>query len=136
MTPISIPYHLFIPALTCLILLILIAIKWKSIFIKSKRKSTWAAIVVFLIIYMVIVGDAMFTDIYCQWDLNKYDLNMNGIFESDEINPLQQAAYQRLISDTGRNFAVISGLLFAAVISFIVFLVGQGYRKYKRLKSE
>ena len=136
MNPITMPYHLFIPAMVSLLFLLLIAIGWKPMLLKSKRKKFWFAVTIFLTIYLIVLGTAIYTDIYCQWDLNKHDLNMNGIFESNEINPYQQAAFQRLINDTGRNFAVISGLIFAGVISFVVFFITQGFEKYKKLKNE
>ena len=136
MTQITIPYHLFIPALISLILFLLIIALWKKIFSRSKKKSVWVSILFFLIIYTIIVGSATYEDIYCQWDLNKYDLNMDGVFSVNEINTYQQAAYERLINDLGRNFTVFTGLIFSGVISLFVFIIGTGIEKYRKLKSE
>ena len=136
MTQITIPYHLFIPALISLILFLLIIALWTKIFSRSKKKSVWVSIFFFLIIYTIIVGSATFEDIYCQWDLNKYDLNMNRVFSGNEINTNQQAAYDRLINDLGRNFTVFTGLIFSGVISLFVFIIGTGIEKYRKLKSE
>ena len=136
MTQITIPYHLFIPALISLILFLLIIALWKKIFSRSKKKSVWVSILFFLIIYTIIVGSATFEDIYCQWDLNKYDLNMDGVFSGNEINTNQQAALERLINDLGRNFTVFTGLIFSGVISLFVFIIGTGIEKYRKLKSE
>ena len=94
------------------------------------------SILFFLIIYTIIVGSATFEDIYCQWDLNKYDLNMDGVFSGNEINTNQQAALERLINDLGRNFTVFTGLIFSGVISLFVFIIGTGIEKYRKLKSE
>jgi len=136
MTQITIPYHLFIPALISLILFLLIIALWKKIFSRSKKKSVWVSILFFLIIYTIIVGSATYEDIYCQWDLNKYDLNMDGVFSGNEINTNQQAALERLINDLGRNFTVFTGLIFSGVISLFVFIIGTGIEKYRKLKSE
>ena len=136
MNPITIPYHLFIPFLTSILLLLIIAIRGKKIFRKTNRKSLWISIIFFLLIYSLIVGSAMFDDIYYQWDVNKYDLNMNGIFESNEINSSQQDAYQRLINDTGRNFSFLTGLIFSGIISLTVYIIGKGFEKYARLRKE
>lgn len=136
MTPISIPYHLLIPALISLVLIFLILISGKRIFRNSKRRSFWIGLIIFLIIYMIILCSALYDDIYCQWDLNKYDLNMNGVFENNEINSDQRAAYQRLINDTGRNVAVFTGLIFSGIISLAVFFIGLGFEKYMKLKNE
>ena len=86
MTPISIPQHLLIPALISLVLILVILIRLKWIFKNSKNKSIWIGIITFLVIYMIILGFALYDDFYFQWDSNKYDLNMNGIFEKK--NPL------------------------------------------------
>lgn len=136
MTPITLPYHLLIPGLICLVLLMVILIFSKRIFTSSNKKSLWVAIISFLLIYIIILGSAIFDDIYCQWDLNKYDLNMNGIFEDNEINPEQEAAFQRLINDTGRNFAIFTGLIISVVLSSVIFLIGLGFKKYRSLKNE
>jgi len=136
MTPITIPNHLFIPALISLILFLLILIRWITIFSRSKKKTVWVSILFFLMIYTIIVGSATFEDIYCQWDLNKYDLNMDGFFSGNEINTNQQAAYDRLINDLGRNFTVFTGLIFSGVISLFVFIIGSGIEKYSKLKNE
>ena len=136
MTQITIPYHLFILALISLILFLLIIALWKKIFSRSKKKSVWVSILFFLIIYTIIVGSATFEDIYCQLDLNKYDLNMNRVFSGNEINTNQQAALERLINDLGRNFTVFTGLIFSGVISLFVFIIGTGIEKYRKLKSE
>lgn len=135
MNPITIPYHLFIPLLTSLVLIFLIIFNWKRTIKRAKRKSIWISIILFLIIYAIIVGNALFEDIYCQWDLNKYDLNWNGIFETNEINPNQQAALERLVNDTGRNFSVFSGLFFSGIISLTLLVIGLGIEKYRKIKN-
>ena len=125
-----------IPALISLILILLILIRAKRIFKNSKKTSAWIAAFAFLTIYLIIVGTAIYHDIYCQWDLNKYDLNMNGLFESNEINSGQEEAFKRLTNDTGRNFALFTGLIFSGLISLFVFVIGLGFEKYIKLKKE
>lgn len=77
----------------------------------------------------------MFDDIYCQWDLNKYDLNMDGVFSENEINTEQHAAYESLINDLGRNLSVFSGLFFSGIISLFIFIGGSGIEKYWKQKT-
>jgi len=136
MNPISIPFHLFIPSLVSLILILIIFIYWKKTLQNSRRRAFWISTVFFLATYTFIVGSAMFQDIYCQWDLNKYDLNMNGVFENHEINLEQEAAMNRLISDTGRNFSVFTGLIFSGLLSFFIYVIGKGIEKYYKLRKE
>jgi hypothetical protein len=67
------------------------------------------------------VGGAAYSDIYAQWNSNKFDLNIDGFFNGKEITPEQSEAMGNLISDTGRNFSFITGLIFSGVIAFFVF---------------
>lgn len=136
MNSVTIPYHIFIPLLISLILILLIVIFWKKTLKEANWRTFWISTIFFFATYALIVGTAMFQDIYCQWDLNKYDLNMNGIFENDETNPEQQAAFQRLINDTGRNFSVFTGLMFSGLLSLFIYVIGKGFEKYKKLKLE
>ena len=54
----------------------------------------------FLILYLFIVGTAIFENIYYQWDLNRYDLDKDGMFEGAEITDAQNEAMRKIISDT------------------------------------
>lgn len=78
----------------------------------------------------------MITDIKIELELNSYDLNKDGFFSNNEVTPEQQAAYQKLINDVGRNFSVFTGLIFTALISLFVFFIGLGFEKYRKLKLE
>ncbi|MBK9794342.1 MAG: hypothetical protein IPP60_14915 [Sphingobacteriales bacterium] len=56
---------------------------------------------------------ATFDAIYYQLDLNRYDLNKDGMFGGKEITNEQNEAMRKLTSDTGRNFSFITGFVFA-----------------------
>jgi hypothetical protein len=79
----------------------------------------------FLVIYLLIVGSALYTDLYCQWDLNRYDLDRDGFFGGPEQTPAQQAAMSRLTHDTGRNFSFIIGFILAFIIALLVYIIGR-----------
>ncbi len=136
MNEITIPFHLAIPTLLCLGILLLIFIKRQRLFHGNRRKWVWISIVVFLSIYILIVGDATIVDISYQLDLNKYDLDKDGFFGGAEITKGQQAAMQRLTNDVGRNFSIFTGFIFSGIISLTVYLVGLAFEKYKKLKEE
>ena len=59
---------------------------------------------------------ATFDDIYYQWDLNRYDLDKDGMFSGEEITDQQNEAMRKLTSDTGRNFSFITGFVMALII--------------------
>lgn len=77
---------------------------------------------VFLAVYLFVVGGATYDDIYYQWDLNRYDLDKDGLFGGEEITEEQKAAMQRLINDVGRNFSFITGFIFAGAIGTMTYL--------------
>lgn len=76
-------------------------------------------------------------DIYYQWNVNRYDLNKDGLFNGEEITREQNQAMQKLINDVGRNFSFVTGLIFAALVSGAVYIIGQLNRfvKIKRNKN-
>ena len=90
-------------------------------FSDNKTKILWITVIVFLSIYLLIVGCATFDDIFYQWDINRYDLDKDGFFSQNEITKEQEAAMLRLTSDTGRNLSFITGLIFSLIISTGVF---------------
>jgi len=68
--------------------------------------------------------------------LNRYDLNGDGLFSEGEQTEEQVAAMNNLISDTGRNFAVVTGGFFAFVLALVAFTVSWGFDKCNQLKAE
>jgi hypothetical protein len=121
------PYHLAIPTIICLIGLAKILFYRKKLF--SKNKLLWTSVTIFLVLYIFIVGQAVYEDIYFQWDLNRYDLDKDGFFGGQEITKDQERAMQKLTNDTGRNFSFITALLFSGFISTIVYVVGSLIKK-------
>lgn len=91
--------------------------------------------IVFLFVYISVVGVATYNAIYYQWDLNRYDLDNDGFFGGQEITKDQETAMQRLTNDVGRNFSFITGLLFAGFISTIVYVVGRILLNSKKEKN-
>jgi energy-coupling factor transporter transmembrane protein EcfT len=129
MNPITIPYHLAIPSLVCILLLILIGFKRKKLF--RQKKWIWISITIFLLLYIAIVGSATYVDVLYQWELNKYDLDKDGFFGGIEITDAQKKAMFRLTSDTGRNLSFITGLIFSFIISTAIYLSGLFLEKVK-----
>lgn len=132
MNEITIPYHLVLPAIICLLGLVLILTFRKKLFVKNK--ILWISVSVFLILYLFIVGSSAYNDIYYQIDLNRYDLDKDGFFSGHEITEAQTKAMWRLTNDVGRNFSFITGFIFAFIISCIVYAVGKFTSKLKEHK--
>lgn len=130
MDEITLPYHLAIPTIICVVGLVIILIYRKRLF--SKNKLIWTSLTIFLVLYLFIVGSATYDDIYYQWDLNRYDLDKDGMFGGEEITAEQKEAMRKLTRDTGRNFSFIIGFVFASIISTVLYILGRLTLKLKR----
>ncbi|MDD2799303.1 MAG: hypothetical protein PHV20_11985 [Bacteroidales bacterium] len=117
------------PIIIALALLVLNLIRLKYGSRSFHKKNLWISFIVFLAVYMFIVGSALYDDCYYQWKYNQLNQAHNGIGES----PAQIEAMNNLISDTGRVFSVYLGIIFAGGISIIVYLSGFFIHKYKNL---
>ena len=126
---------LMIPALISGVLFLLTILLYKWTF-KSKRKSLWIGLSVFLVCYTLIVGSAALIDIKYQKQLDTYDLNQDGLFSGNEITPEQEAVMFRLTNDAGRNFSIFTGAFFSGILGLIAYGISVGIRKYNRLKIE
>ncbi|WKW45485.1 hypothetical protein P3875_06750 [Myroides sp. JBRI-B21084] len=130
MDELTIPYHLAIPTFFCIVGLLTILLKRKTLF--ANNKLLWTSITIFLCLYLLIVGTAMFDSIYYQWDLNRYDLDKDGMFGGKELTNEQNEAMRKITSDTGRNFAFITGFIFALTFSATIFICGFVIKKVRR----
>lgn len=125
MSELTIPFHLAVPSVLCLIGLILVLIWRRRLFTGGRRTVLWVSITIFLLIYLTIVGTCTYDDMYAQWELNQYDPDRDGFFSGEEITSQQAAAMQRLTNDVGRNFSFITAAIFAFGVSAVVFVVGR-----------
>lgn len=132
MSELTIPYHLAIPTLICILGLLSIILFREKIFTTKRNKKFWISVIVFLSCYALLVGGATCIDMYYQWDLNRYDLDKDGFFGEQEFTREQQAAMQRLTNDVGRNFSFITGLIFSFFISIAIYFAGWIFDKNKR----
>ncbi|WP_339849307.1 hypothetical protein [uncultured Dokdonia sp.] len=115
------PTHLIL-ALLITIFLIVVSLFYKKKLLIS-RKWLFINTIVFLCVYFIVIAGTVYQDISLQLALQKFDLNSDGFFSGNEITPQQSEAMQKFVSDTGRTFSVISGLLYAGTITIIISLV-------------
>ena len=114
------PTHLIIALIVTIIIIgVLLFFKKKLL---AHRKWLFINSILFLCVYFIVVGAALYQDISLQLALQKFDLNRDGFFSGNEITPQQSEAMQKYVSDTGRTFSVISGLLFAGTITIMISL--------------
>ncbi len=123
---ISIPYYFLIPCLVAFLLNIFILLKVK--FVRDgKRQWSWISIVVMLGMYSLILAIVIYNHVTFNLQLEKFDLNQDGFFTPDEITPQQQEAMKKVVNDTARTFSMFTGLIFSAVIAFLVFILGKAF---------
>ena len=135
MNEITLPYHLIIPLIISILILGIIFLKRKRLFGNVKQKWFWISLTIFFLFYLFIVGGATYSDIYAQWNLNKFDLNKDGFFSGNEITTEQEEAMRNLTNDTGRNFSFITGIVFSGIIAFFVFGIGKITELTKKKKT-
>jgi phosphoglycerol transferase MdoB-like AlkP superfamily enzyme len=135
MNEISIPYHLIIPSIISILILGIIFFKRKQIFKNRKWKWFWISLTIFFLFYLLIVGGATYGDVSSKLTLQKFDLNGDGNFSLNEITTEQKTAMRNVISDIGRNFSFITGLIFSGIIAIFVFIIGKISEYLKERKT-
>jgi len=92
--------------------------------LRRKNPALYKSGLIFFFSYALIVGNALGHDIYYQWDLNRYDLDQDGVFGSPtETTPDQERAMERLTNGVGRDLSFISGFIVSAILSVSVYIV-------------
>jgi hypothetical protein len=132
MDEITINYYLLIPTIISIMALGTIFYFRKKLF--SKRKLLWTSLTVFFVVYLFVVGSAIYDDIYYQWNVNRYDLNKDGLFNGEEITNEQNLAMQKLINDVGRNFSFVTGFILAVAVSGAVYIIGQLKTRFVKIE--
>ena len=98
--------------------IIVISIRLWAVNLSSALKFS---IYIFAIIYGLIIYSNLLTEFYLDYQLNKFDLNSDGMFSGPEVTQGQQLAMQKVVSDTGRTFAPFTGFIFSGFISFVFY---------------
>jgi len=127
MSNISLSYHLIIPTIISILILITLLNNKKRLL--KTRKRFWVNSFVFITIYLLIVGTSTILDIYAQYNVYSYDLNKDGFFNGNEITLEQREAVDYLINDLSRNFSFITGIVFSTIITLFFFLIGKVFNQ-------
>lgn len=98
-------------------LLFIILLLNRKISIKKTALLSSVLLYIFLILYVSYLKNKYLNE------LNEFDLNKDGFFSGNEINIQQKEAMKNVISDIGRNFAPITGLIYAVIHYFISYII-------------
>ena len=91
--------------------------------LKSRLGKVAEASISAILLYGVIVLSSFVVDWQIQKELSAFDLNNDGVFSGAEITPRQEEAFNRVMRDTGRTFAPITGAVFSIVYFFVVWII-------------
>jgi len=87
---------------------------------KVRRSSLLIASISFIIIYCLLQFYVHLIDIRFNAELDQFDLNKDGWFSGEEINPAQEKAMQNVTYDTARTFAPYTGIVTSAL--YVLFV--------------
>ena len=106
-----------------LVLQILFILYLNKLRVNGKLKFTLNKIAILssILFYVLLMIIVVYLKFKYQHELDAFDTNKDGFFNGNEINKAQQRAMKNVISDTGRNFAPFTGIIFS-VIYYILLL--------------
>ncbi|MBA6354169.1 MULTISPECIES: hypothetical protein [unclassified Colwellia] len=97
------------------------------VYLKLSRKKlafpSKISLYIFAISYGLIIYSVFGYEVYLEFQLNKFDLNNDGMFNGLEITASQELAMSKVISDTGRTFAPLTGFICSSLISLLSLLI-------------
>jgi len=104
--------------------------------IKPYGVSFWRGSLVFYVVYILILATVFIRWSYLESQLNSFDLDHNGFIEMEEYTDEYRIASQRVIEDTARNFAFLTGAILSLFVSFLFLSIDLTRTYPKILKSK
>ena len=93
------------------------------------------AIIAAFFFYISIILLVLITNHNLKRDLDAFDLNKDGNFSIEERTVGQQLTMQAVISDTGRNFAPIIGIIYSLIYFTIIMIPLSIFNRLKKTTS-
>ena len=127
--------------MTTLILLIALQIIFILVLIYRNRhlkiplSNNRIALLTALCLYVSLMVTVMTTAYMLKLELSAYDLDGDGSFSGVEITPAQREVMFKVMSDTGRTAAPLTGLIYSAVFYFLVVIILKIFNKRKSVDN-
>lgn len=105
----------------------------------SKPKWMIYMVISSVICYFCVIFSVWSIDWHYKYELDKFDLDGDGMFSGKELTPEMDEAMKRLTSDTGRTFAPITGVVISPIYNgfwFIIFALFTFVRHWLTMKRE
>ena len=99
------------------------------------KKPKWLVLLISIIlsVYSLLMIGILVKDLSLQMELSNYDLDNNGIFESNEQNEVQQKLWQEYINDTKINFSpffmIVPSILFGLVLFGFIYVASKLFNR-------
>ncbi|MBX9807252.1 MAG: hypothetical protein K2X95_05605 [Flavobacteriaceae bacterium] len=105
------------------IIIILTLLYLNRKYLNKKITTNQIAMISAFLFYLSIIVTVIATNYILKNELNSFDLNGDGFFNGKEITTEQQTAMHNVISDTGRNFAPIIGIIYSLIYYLFLLIV-------------
>ena len=89
----------------------------------SKTKWLTCIFISSVICYFCVLFSVWSIDWHYKYELDKFDLDGDGIFSGEELTPEMDKAMKRLTNDTGRTFAPITGAIISPIYNIFWFSI-------------
>lgn len=114
--------------------IVALATPWLALIVNAYvfdgKRNAWIVLASTGVVYTALLLSAYLIEVRLDRELNVFDLNGDGVFTQDEINPAQEKAMENVVNDTGRAMAPITGaifsILYALVVASVLWIVRRG----------
>lgn len=121
--------------LTFEFLIVILLVYLNRNYFDFKFSNFQIAIIAAFFFYISIIMLVLITNHTLKSDLDAFDLNKDGSFSIEERTEGQQQAMQAVISDTGRNFAPIIGIIYSLIYFIIIMIPLSIFNRLKKTTS-
>ena len=121
--------------LTFEFLIVILLVYLNRNYFDFKFSNFQIAIIAAFFFYISIIMLVLITNHTLKSDLDAFDLNKDGNFSIEERTEGQQQAMQAVISDTGRNFAPIIGIIYSLIYFIIIMIPLSIFNRLKKTTS-
>ena len=102
----------------------------KDSFLKS---FWWSGMFLFGFYFLLMLSTTIY-DVYIRMEYDSYDIDKNGYIDDFERTGNYFEVQKRLVNDTARNLAYMTGAVLSIIISFFVFIISLIHIFFKRRK--
>lgn len=116
--------------------LILVVDIWliSIVLIKNAQQNIMTVYFVhFFILYILLILDVQFYDIYINSKLASFDLDKDTVFSISEQTEEQKKYFNIVINDTGRNLVFIWGFAFSLISLFVFAFIMFSIKMFKKI---